>query len=123
MLPRLYIATSMNSGHDGSISTGHGNSCRDMLRRLETMVLMAGMELPIPAVRGQIASGLDVLVHLSRMADGSRRLVQVEEVLGLAQGEIQTRTIYEYAEEEGTWRKRNPLEFTEKLHRAGIREQ
>ena len=67
----LDMLQAMNTGHDGSLSTGHANSCEDMLHRLETMVLM-GMELPLSAIRGQIASGVDILVHVGRMRDGSR---------------------------------------------------
>ena len=64
----LDVFAAMNTGHDGSLSTGHANSCKDMLSRLETMVLM-GMELPLPAIRSQIASGIDILIHLGRMRD------------------------------------------------------
>lgn len=70
-----------NTGHDGSLSTGHANSPADMLARLETMVLM-GMEIPLPAVQRQIASGIDILVHLGRLRDKSRKLLEIEEVLG-----------------------------------------
>lgn len=87
----------LNTGHDGSLSTGHGNSARDMLYRLETMVLM-GMELPLPAIRGQIASGLDIIVHLGRLRDRSRRVLEIVEVLGYEDGQIQTRTLYEFKE-------------------------
>ena len=76
-----------NTGHDGSVSTGHGNSTRDMLLRLETMVLM-GMDLPISAIRGQIASALDLMIHISRLRDKSRRIVEISEVIGMKDGEI-----------------------------------
>ena len=69
----------MNTGHDGSLSTGHANSCKDMLSRLETMVLM-GMELPLPAIRSQIASGIDILIHLGRMRDKSRKVLSITEI-------------------------------------------
>jgi len=77
----LDMLQAMNTGHDGSLSTGHGNSAADMLSRLETMVLMGG-ELPLYAVRGQIASALDIMLHLARLKDGSRKVMSVHEVLG-----------------------------------------
>jgi len=77
----------MNTGHDGSLSTLHANTARDALRRLETMVLMAGMELPLRAIREQIASALDMIVHVGRYRDGSRRVMQVSEVQGM-EGEV-----------------------------------
>ena len=79
----LDMLQAMNTGHDGSLSTLHSNSARDTLRRLETMVLMAGMDLPLRAIREQIASALDCVIHLERMSDGSRKVVQVAEVLGM----------------------------------------
>lgn len=82
-----------NTGHDGSLSTGHANSAQDMLFRLETMVLM-GMEIPIEAVRRQIASGIDILVHLSRLEDRSRRVVEICEVLDVKDREIQLHPLY-----------------------------
>ena len=75
----------MNTGHDGSLSTGHANSCRDMLGRLETMVLM-GMDWPLAAIRSQIASGIDILVHLGRLRDKSRRVLSIVEIDGIFQG-------------------------------------
>jgi len=83
----LDMLQAMNTGHDGSLSTVHANSPRDALSRLETMTLMAGLELPLRAVRDQIASALDVVVHLSRLRDGSRRVTQISEVVG-TEGEI-----------------------------------
>ncbi|MFS8479573.1 MAG: CpaF family protein [Micromonosporaceae bacterium] len=79
----LDMLQAMNTGHDGSLTTVHANSPRDSLSRLETMVLMAGMDLPVRAIRDQIASALDLIVHLTRLRDGSRRVTQVTEVLGL----------------------------------------
>ena len=87
----------LNTGHDGSLSTGHANSSRDMLSRLETMVLM-GMELPLAAVRRQIASGLDLIVHLGRLRDKSRRVLEITEILGFEDGEIVTKPIYRFEE-------------------------
>ena len=88
------------TGHDGSMSTGHANSARDMLSRLENMVLM-GIELPLPAIRQQIASGIDILVHLGRLRDHSRRVLSIEEVVGFRENEIQMNSLYQF-EEMGT---------------------
>lgn len=77
----------MNTGHDGSLSTGHANSPEDMLSRLETMVLM-GMDLPLAAIQRQIASGVDIIVHLGRLRDKSRKVLEVTEVLEYRDGEI-----------------------------------
>ena len=82
----------MNTGHDGSLSTGHSNSAKDMISRLETMVLM-GMDMPSAAVKQQIASAIDLIVHLGRMRDKSRKVLQIAEVLNLQNGEIPLRTI------------------------------
>ena len=79
----LDMLQAMNTGHDGSLTTVHSNSARDTLNRIETMVLMAGMELPLRAIRQQVASAVDVIIHLQRMRDGTRRVVQVSEVLGM----------------------------------------
>lgn len=87
----------LNTGHDGSLSTGHANSPKDMISRLETMVLM-GMDLPLPAIERQIASGLDIIVHLGRLRDKSRKMLEVTEVLGYWDGQIHLQTIYRYEE-------------------------
>ena len=79
----LDMLQAMNTGHDGSLSTGHANSPRDMISRLETMCLMAGVDLPARAIREQIASALDVIVQISRLKDGSRKVVNVTEVQGM----------------------------------------
>jgi pilus assembly protein CpaF len=79
----LDMLQAMNTGHDGSMSTGHANSPRDMLSRLETMVMMTGMELPLRAIREQIASAVDVIVQQSRLKDGTRRIVNITEVQGM----------------------------------------
>jgi len=76
----LDMLQAMNTGHDGSLTTGHANSPRDMLSRLETMVLMAGMDLPVRAIREQIASAIDLIIHQSRLRDGSRRITHITEV-------------------------------------------
>ena len=85
----LDMLQAMNTGHDGSLTTGHANSPRDMLSRLETMVLMAGMELPVRAIREQISSAIDLIVQQARLKDGSRRITQITEVVGM-EGEIIT---------------------------------
>lgn len=107
----------MNTGHDGSLSTGHANSCEDMLRRLETMVLM-GMELPVTAIRAQIASGVDILVHVGRMRDGFRKLMNVMEVAGYEKEQILLNPIWQI--EGGGWKRLGRLEHTQKLERAGF---
>jgi pilus assembly protein CpaF len=79
----LDMLQAMNTGHDGSLATGHANSPRDMLSRLETMVLMAGVDLPVRAIREQIASAIDLIIHQSRLKDGSRRITSIVEVQGM----------------------------------------
>ena len=79
----LDMLQAMNTGHDGSLSTVHANSPRDALSRLETMVLMSGVDLPVRAIREQVSSAIDVLVHLSRLRDGTRRITQISEVEGM----------------------------------------
>ena len=110
---------SLNTGHDGSLSTLHANSSRDMLSRIETMTLM-GIDLPLEAIRRQIASGVDILVHLGRMRDRSRKLLEVTEVCGFQNGEIQTRPLYRWEEGKGLV-KAGELLHREKMERAGIR--
>ena len=88
----------MNTGHDGSLSTGHGNSTADMLDRLETMVLL-GADIPLMAVRKQIASAIDVMVHLGRLRDGRRCVLEITEVLGCRDGEIEINPLFVYTEE------------------------
>lgn len=97
------LLQSMNTGHDGAMSSGHSNSPLDMLRRLETMVLM-GLDMPIPAIRAQIASAVDVLIHLGRLRDKSRRVLEITEVLPLTQGDYCLNRIFwfeETGQEEG----------------------
>ena len=79
----LSMLQAMNTGHDGSLSTGHANSPRDILARLETMCLMAGVELPARAIREQIASALDLIIQISRLKDGSRKITNITEVQGM----------------------------------------
>jgi pilus assembly protein CpaF len=92
----LDMMQAMNTGHDGSISTVHANSARDALSRLETMMLMAGITLPERALREQIASALDVIVQLTRLSDGSRKLVEFTEVTGMEGSTITTQTIFKF---------------------------
>lgn len=93
----LDMLQAMNTGHEGSLSTGHGNSPKDMLSRLESMVL-SGVDWPVHVVRKQLASSLDVMVHLSRFRDGSRRVTEICEVAGLKEGEIELRTLFRFEE-------------------------
>ncbi len=96
----LDMLQALNTGHAGSLSTGHGNNPRDMLSRLETMTLM-GAELPLPAVRSQIASAIDILVHLGRLRDRSRKVLEIVEIGGYEEGEIQLNPLYRFEEEPG----------------------
>ncbi len=116
----------LNTGHDGSLSTGHANSPSDMLSRLETLVLL-GEAIPLMAVRRQIASAIDIIVHLGRLRDRSRRLLEIAEVLDCREGEIQLNTLYEFVEEgevDGKVRGKliihNELKNKEKLKRANL---
>lgn len=92
----LDMLQAMNTGHDGSLTTGHANSPRDMLSRLETMVLMAGMDLPIRAIREQISSAIDLIVQQSRFRDGSRKITHITEVLGMEGDVIVLQDIFRY---------------------------
>lgn len=92
------VLAAMNTGHDGSLSTGHANSPADMLGRLETMFLM-GMELPLAAVRKQICSAVDILVHLGRLRDKSRRVLEIDEVVDMENGEIVLHPLFKFKEE------------------------
>ena len=94
------LLSAMNTGHDGSLSTGHANSPRDMLNRLETLVLM-GMDIPLAAVRQQIASGIDILVHLGRLRDGSRRVLQIDEIVGIENERVSLQTLFQFQEKKG----------------------
>lgn len=110
----LDMLQAMNTGHDGSLSTGHANSTQDMLNRLETMVLM-GMDLPLTAIRQQIASAIDILVHLERGRDKKRRVVEISEVIGVKNGVIRLKKLYEYKADCGL-QKCGELEQREKLY-------
>lgn len=122
----LDMLQAMNTGHDGSLSTGHANSCQDMLSRLETMVLM-GMELPVNAIRGQIASGIDILIHLGRLRDRTRKVLDIMEIDGIFQGEICLQPLYRFEETGeqngkivGEWKRLGKLAHMEKLFAAGL---
>lgn len=95
----LDLLQAMNTGHDGSLSTGHANSPVDMIRRIETMTLMSEVELPLIAVRGQIASAIDIIVQVERLRDGSRRVVSVDEVADFTDGEIELNNLYSFVSE------------------------
>ena len=114
----LDMLTAMNTGHDGSLSTGHANSTEDMLTRLESMVLMAA-ELPLKAIRDQISAGIDIMVHLSRMPDKSRKVMEISEVEGLADERIRLNKIFEYDHREKSLKRKGELKNREKLTRAG----
>lgn len=121
------MLTAMNTGHDGSLSTGHANSAYDMITRLESMVLM-GIELPMEAVRRQIASAVDIIIHLGRLRDGSRKVTEICEVTGIENGQVQLTSLYEFEEQaekgrktvQGYLKKKVALQNKEKLKRAGL---
>ena len=92
----LDMLQAMNTGHEGSLSTVHSNSPRDALSRIETMVLMAGYDLPVKAIRQQVASALDMVVHLARLQDGSRRVTSVTEVQGMESDVITMQELFEF---------------------------
>jgi pilus assembly protein CpaF len=96
----LDMIQAMTTGQEGSLSTGHANTTRDMLRRLETMILMTGYELPLRAIREQIASAVDVIIHTARLKDGSRKIVNITEVYGIEDDEIQTQDIFAFQQTE-----------------------
>ena len=112
------MLSAMNTGHSGSLSTGHSNSSRDMLSRLETMVLM-GVDMPIAAIRNQIASALDILIHLGRLSDGTRKVLEISEIGGYENGEIEINRLYKYDAEENRLEKCGSLKNIEKLRLCG----
>lgn len=126
----LDMLQAMNTGHDGSLSTGHANSTKDMLSRMETMVLMGAEGLPLEAIRQQISSAVDIIIHLSRLRDHSRKTMDISEVMGLKDGEIELNPLYVFEEsEESTMdkvvgelkRTKNPLKNTFKLKLMGYK--
>ena len=127
----LDMLQAMNTGHDGSLSTGHSNSTRDMLSRLETMVV-SGNNIPIEAIRQQIASAIDVIIQLSRLRDKSRRTIEITEVAGYENGAIRLNSLYRFVEHGedkngrilgGLERTENPMIHKEKFHNAGLSDQ
>ena len=112
------MLSAMNTGHDGSLSTGHANSTQDMLTRIESMVLMA-VDIPLPAIKNQIAAGLDILVHLQRMRDHSRRVMEISEIKGVEDGEIRLNRIFSFNYEKERLERCGSLLHTEKLEIAG----
>lgn len=127
----LDMLQAMNTGHDGSLSTGHANSTSDMLSRLETMVLQGAAGLPLEAIKQQIASAVDIIIHLSRLRDKSRRTMEITEVLEYENGEIVLNPLYVFEEDENSTMERvsgklkrtdNPMKNDYKLRLAGIKE-
>ena len=127
----LDMLQAMNTGHDGSLSTGHANSTADMLSRLETMVLQGADGLPLEAIRQQIASAVDVIIHLSRLRDKSRKTMEISEITGYKDGKIQVNRIYEFVEDENSTveevsgkltRTENPFQKYYKLRAFGVQE-
>ena len=126
----LDMLQAMNTGHDGSLSTGHANSTQDMLSRLETMVLQGAAGLPLEAIRQQIASAIDIIVHLSRLRDKSRKTMEITEVVKYENGQIVLNPLYVFEEDEKTTldkvsgslvRTKNPLINDFKLRLSGIK--
>ena len=126
----LDMLQAMNTGHDGSLSTGHANSTEDMLSRLETMVLQGSAGLPLEAIRQQIASAVDIIVHLSRLRDKSRKTMEITEVVGYENGQIILNPLYVFEEDENSTltkvsgalkRTENPMQNDFKLRLAGIK--
>ena len=126
----LDMLQAMNTGHDGSLSTGLANSTEDMLSRLETMVLQGADGLPIEAIKQQIASAVDIIIHLSRLRDKSRKTMAITEVVGIKNGEIELNPLYEFKEDENSTmdkvsgrlvRTGNPLKNDYKLKLSGIK--
>ena len=108
------MLSAMNTGHDGSLSTGHANSTADMLTRLESMILMAA-ELPLSAIKNQIAAGLDIMVHLTRLPNKSRRVTEISEIDGVIDGEIRLNKIFEYDADTDRLKRCGELIHKEKL--------
>ncbi len=128
----LDMLQAMNTGHDGSLSTGHANSTEDMLSRLETMVLQGAAGLPLEAIRQQIASAVDIIIHLSRLRDKSRKTMAITEVVRYADGEIELNPLYVFEEDENSTlekvsgslvRTKNEMKQTHKLQLMGIHTQ
>ncbi|SHO52817.1 CpaF family protein [Anaerocolumna xylanovorans] len=128
----LDMLQAMNTGHDGSLSTGHANSTKDMLSRLETMVLTGAQGLPLEAIRQQIASAVDIVIHLSRLRDHSRKTMEITEIVGYENGQIILNPLYVFEEDENSTlekvsgslkRTGNPMKNDFKLKLAGVRQE
>ena len=113
------LLQAMNTGHDGSLSTGHSNSAADMISRWETMVLM-GMDIPISAIRGQIASAIDIMIHLGRLRDKSRKVLEIAEVCPYEGQEIRLKPLFAYRYESGELEREGELENVAKMQAAGL---
>lgn len=113
------LLQAMNTGHDGSLSTGHSNSATDLLSRLETMVLM-GMDLPVAAIRQQIASAVDLIIHLGRLRDKSRKVLEITEVCGYEEPRVRLKPLFVYHYESEKLEKEGELENVAKLQAAGL---
>lgn len=116
------MLNAFNTGHDGSLSTGHGNSVRGMLKRLETMVMQAA-DFPIEAIRGQIVEGIDVIVHLSRMADKSRKVLEISEILGHDGKDYVINELFSYDKEKGLHRTGSEMKNVRKMVLRGLEEK
>ena len=116
----LDMLQAMNSGHEGSLTTAHANSARDLLSRLEVMTLMAGMDLPLAAIRAQIAGAVDLIVHQARLADGVRRVSSIVEIVGLDSGIVQTQELFRHVATGGHEACGQVPAFFEKLRAAGV---
>ena len=128
----LDMLQAMNTGHDGSLSTGHANSTEDMLSRLETMVLQGAAGLPLEAIRQQIASAVDIIIHLSRLRDKSRKTMEITEVVGYENGQIILNPLYRFEEDENSTltkvsgslkRTENPMKNDYKLRLSGFKDE
>ena len=118
----IELLSAMNTGHDGSISTGHANSPVDMLRRLETLVL-TGMDIPLQAVRSQIASAIEIVVQLGRLRDKSRKVLEIDEVCGIEDGEIVLRPLYKFQETKGSSKEHEKGHLVATDHRLANRDK
>ena len=111
------LLNALNTGHSGSLSTGHGNSIEGMLKRLEAMYMQA-VDFPVEAIRSQITEGIDIMIHMSRMKDGSRKITEIAELTGMEEGKIKVNLLFRYS---AGWTG-NKMVKTEKLSMAGFEE-
>ncbi len=124
----LELLDAYNTGHEGSISTGHANSCKDMLSRIESMVMM-GSNMPVYVIREKIASSIDIMIYLARLRDGTRKVVEISEVKGYFDNHVELNPLYVFEESDCEDKSKvkgrlvktgNDIIFTEKLKKAGI---